>query len=87
MSSSNRSTIAGAIGAPPEYTRVKDEKSRPSADSSLISAVNTVIAPTVNVQRCFSIRSSVAAGSNRNPSTSGMRVRTQTAMWPTSPVM
>ena len=46
-----RSTVLGAIGAPPLYTLVSDDRSRPSHDGSFISAMNTVMAPTVNVGR------------------------------------
>ncbi len=71
-SRSNRSTTLGAMGAPPLYTFVSDDRSRPGHDASFINAMNTVIAPTVNVGRHRSIRSRVVTGSKRKPSTIGI---------------
>src|SRR5262249_27510118 len=87
ISCSKRSTTDGAIGAPPLYTFVSDDRSRPGHDGSFISAMNTVIAPTVNVGRYCSIRSSTVRGSKRYPSTIGIGTSTATAKWAMSPVM
>ena len=57
--------MAAAIGAPPLYTFVSDVSASGSALGSFIRAMNTVMAPTVNVGRCSSMRSSTVAGSNR----------------------
>ena len=57
VSDLKRSMTEGAIGAPPLYTLRKEEKFLPAAVGSLISAINTVIAPTVNVGLCFSVHS------------------------------
>jgi hypothetical protein len=57
--------MLGAIGAPPLYTLVKDDRSAEDSDGSFISDVNAVIAMTVNVHRCRSASRSIVAGSNR----------------------
>src|SRR5438094_6311080 len=84
---SKRSTTLGAMGAPPLYTFVSDDRSRPSKLGSFINAMNTVMAPTVNVGRYRSMRSSTVAGSKRYPSTIGIGTRNPTVMWAMSPVM
>ena len=77
--------MAGAIGAPPLYTLVSDDRSRPSHDGSFIKAMNTVIAPTVNVGCHRSMRSSMVAGSKRKPSTIGIGTSSATVRWAIEP--
>ena len=58
-----------------------------SAFGAFISAMNTVIEPTVNVGRCSRIVSMVTLGSSRCISTSGAPTSSAIAMCPTRPVM
>jgi hypothetical protein len=58
-----------------------------SAFGAFISAMKTVIDPTVKVARSSRIVSMATAGSNRCMSTSGAPVSRQSAMCPMSPVM
>ncbi len=57
--------MLGAIGAPPLYALVSDDRSHPVTVGSFAMAVNAVIAITVNVQRCRSASRLIVAGSNR----------------------
>ena len=61
-SRSKRSTMLGAIGAPPLYALVSDDRSAPATAGSFASAVNAVMAITVNVQRCSSASRMIVAG-------------------------
>ena len=66
--------VVGGIGAPPDQILVSDSQVASVAFGAFISAMNTVIAPTVNVGRCRSITSTAAWGSKRWNSTSGAPV-------------
>ena len=58
-----------------------------SAFGAFISAMNTVIDPTVKVAFSSRIVSIVAVGSSRYISTSGAPINSEIAMWAISPVM
>lgn len=84
---SNAATVLGGIGAPPEKILVSVFSDSPRAPGAFISAMNTVIEPTVNVARSTATVSRVTPGSSRYINTSGAPVSRATAMCPTSPVM
>src|SRR5215218_396728 len=67
----NTRTVLGGMGAPPDQILVSDASASRSAFGAFISAMNTVIDPTVNVGRCSRIVSTARDGSNRWKSTSG----------------
>ncbi len=64
-------TVDGGIGAPPDQILPSDFSASGSAFGAFISAMNTVIEPTVNVGRCSLMTSMPSVGSNRWNSTSG----------------
>ncbi len=58
-------TVLGGMGAPPDQILVIVASASRSASGAFISAMKTVIEPTVNVTRSFLIVSSTAEGSKR----------------------
>ncbi len=77
----------GGIGAPPERIVVSDFSASASAFGAFISAMKTVIDPTVNVGRCSRITSMPRLGSNRWNNTSGAPSSSDTVTCAISPVM
>jgi len=58
-------TVLGGIGAPPDQILVIEASASRLASGAFISAMNTVIDPTVKVARSSRMVSSVTEGSNR----------------------
>ena len=58
-------TVLGGMGAPPDQILVIEASASRSASGAFISAMNTVIDPTVKVTRSSRMVSSIIDGSNR----------------------
>ncbi len=80
--SAKASTVLGRIGAPTEYTLGSVVKAERSALGAFISAMNTVIEPTVKVAPISLIVLIASVGSNRWKSTRSAPVNSDTLMCP-----
>ncbi len=83
----NAVTVLGGIGAPPDQILVSEASASRSTPGTFISAMNTVIEPTVNVGRSALIVSIASEGSKRWNSTSGTPSSRLTVTWAIRPVM
>src|SRR6476661_6868978 len=79
--------VDGGIGAPPDQILLSDFNASGSAFGAFISAMNTVIDPTVNVGWCSLMTSMPSDGSNRWNSTSGAPRNSAVVTCAISPVM
>jgi hypothetical protein len=80
-------TVDGGIGAPPDQIFVRDARASRSASGAFISAMKTVIDPTVNVGRSSRIVSIAREGSKRQNSTSGAPSNSESVTCEIRPVM